>query len=305
MLARLFHASKTGVGMTVSAATLGVAISAPIFGALTERLPRKRVIVAVAAGYLGAHVAGGYFHFAGPADLLAVSAGCDGSRRDCCARDLYRRGVAAGTSGADHEFLCQRHGAGRVYRAHLGGRSGGVVQLARRVLLRWARRRWPALGGWPRGCRKDSAGQLRRRTLEARLPFPYQVQELFRSRRLVATFAVGFNVLFSLVGVFTWITFHLSAAPFNLSTDGAQLAVFCVSGRTGGHSGGGLPDYAGGIARWHWGSDCLFDCGRPADARAGASDRDSRAGHGFKRRVCGADGLDRAICAWRRRRGRA
>jgi MFS family permease len=34
----------------------------------------------------------------------------------------------------------------------------------------------------------------------------------------VATYAVGFNVLFSLVGVFTWITFHLAAAPFSLST---------------------------------------------------------------------------------------
>jgi MFS family permease len=40
---------------------------------------------------------------------------------------------------------------------------------------------------------------------------------MFRSRRLVATFAVGFNVLFSLVGVFTWITFYLSASPFLLS----------------------------------------------------------------------------------------
>jgi MFS family permease len=45
LLARLFHASKTGVGMTVSAATLGVALAAPVFGALAERLPRKRVIV--------------------------------------------------------------------------------------------------------------------------------------------------------------------------------------------------------------------------------------------------------------------
>jgi MFS family permease len=35
---------------------------------------------------------------------------------------------------------------------------------------------------------------------------------------LVATFAVGFNVLFSLVAVFTWITFHLSAPPYSLST---------------------------------------------------------------------------------------
>ena len=50
MLAHIFGASKTGVGMTVSAATLGVAISAPVFGALTERLPRKRVIVASLVG---------------------------------------------------------------------------------------------------------------------------------------------------------------------------------------------------------------------------------------------------------------
>jgi hypothetical protein len=36
--------------MTVSAATLGVALSAPVFGALTERLARKRVIVASLLG---------------------------------------------------------------------------------------------------------------------------------------------------------------------------------------------------------------------------------------------------------------
>jgi len=56
--------------------------------------------------------------------------------------------------------------------------------------------------------------------------FPYQIQGLFRNRRLVATFAVGFNVLFSLVGVFTWITFHLSAAPFLLSTTALSSLFF-------------------------------------------------------------------------------
>src|SRR5271165_5671083 len=50
LLTRLFHVSKTGAGMTVSAATLGVALSAPIFGALAERLPRKRVIVGSLVG---------------------------------------------------------------------------------------------------------------------------------------------------------------------------------------------------------------------------------------------------------------
>ncbi len=40
-----------------------------------------------------------------------------------------------------------------------------------------------------------------------------------RNPRLVATFAVGFNILFSLVGIFTYITFYLAASPFRLSTE--------------------------------------------------------------------------------------
>ena len=50
LLARVFHASKAGVGMTVSAATLGVALSAPVFGVLAERMARKRVILASLLG---------------------------------------------------------------------------------------------------------------------------------------------------------------------------------------------------------------------------------------------------------------
>jgi len=45
LFTRLFHASKSVASLTVSTATLGVAISAPILGALAERLSRKRVIV--------------------------------------------------------------------------------------------------------------------------------------------------------------------------------------------------------------------------------------------------------------------
>jgi predicted MFS family arabinose efflux permease len=71
-----------------------------------------------------------------------------------------------------------------------------------------------AVAAWlPRGRQRPSTPS----TKVALPAFPYQVQELFRNRRLVATFAVGFNVLFSLVAVFTWITFHLSAPPFSLS----------------------------------------------------------------------------------------
>src|SRR5258706_10203543 len=45
MLVRIFSASKAAVGMTVSAATIGVAISAPFCGLVAERVGRKRVIV--------------------------------------------------------------------------------------------------------------------------------------------------------------------------------------------------------------------------------------------------------------------
>jgi predicted MFS family arabinose efflux permease len=45
----------------------------------------------------------------------------------------------------------------------------------------------------------------------------------FRNRRLLATYVVGFNVLFSLVGVFTYITFYLAAPPFSLSPEKLSL----------------------------------------------------------------------------------
>jgi MFS family permease len=41
---------------------------------------------------------------------------------------------------------------------------------------------------------------------------------LLRNRQLLATDAVGFCVLFTLVAMFTYVTFHLSAPPFSLGT---------------------------------------------------------------------------------------
>lgn len=41
---------------------------------------------------------------------------------------------------------------------------------------------------------------------------------LFRNRRLIATCGVGFSVLFTQVAMFTYVTFHLAAPPYRLST---------------------------------------------------------------------------------------
>jgi predicted MFS family arabinose efflux permease len=220
LLTHLFHASKTGVGMTISASTLGVALAAPFFGALTERLPRKTVIVASLTG------------IALPTLLAATS--------NSLAQLIWWRFlqgimvpgvVAVVVTYIGEEWPPQR--VALIMSFYVSGTAlGGFIgRISAGLLTDWLSWRWSfialgttALAGaglvalWlPQGRRRVLSGTEKAGS-PAALPRAYQVQELFRSRRLVATFAVGFNVLFSLVGVFTWITFHLSAAPFNLGT---------------------------------------------------------------------------------------
>ncbi len=217
LLTQLFHASKTAVGLTVSAATLGVALSAPFFGALTERLPRKRVIVASLLGItiptllaasstsLAQLIFWRFLQGIMVPGIVAVVVTYIGEEwppdRLALIMSFYVSGTALGG-------FIGRVGTGiltDLFNWRIAFLVLGVASLAGAV----------SVAAWlPRGCRRLSppAGS------GEPLSFVYQVQGLFRSRRLIATFAVGFNVLFSLVGVFTWITFHLSAAPFRLST---------------------------------------------------------------------------------------
>ena len=47
-----------------------------------------------------------------------------------------------------------------------------------------------------------------------------------RNRRLIATFAAGFCVLFTLLGTFTYVTFYLAAPPFRLNSAGLGSLFF-------------------------------------------------------------------------------
>lgn len=202
--------------MTVSAATLGVAISAPIFGAVTERLARKRVIVVSLLGVsiptllaatstsLAQLIFWRFLQGIMVPGIIAVVVTYIGEEwppeRVALIMSFYVSGTAlGGFMGRISAGILADYYSWRVSFVALGAAS--LVGAA-------------AVAMWlPHGHRRAPV-QTRS---DPRPPFPYQVQEMFRSRRLVATFAVGFNVLFSLVGVFTWITFYLSAAPFFLS----------------------------------------------------------------------------------------
>ena len=52
----------------------------------------------------------------------------------------------------------------------------------------------------------------------------------FRNGQLIATYAVGFGVLFNFICTFTYVSFHLAAAPYNLSASwlGAIFVVYLV-----------------------------------------------------------------------------
>ena len=225
LLARLFHASKTGVGMTVSAATLGVALSAPVFGALAERLARKRVIV---VSLLGVSV---------PTLLAATSTSLAQLIFWRFLQGITVPGIIAVVITYIGEewppdrvpLIMSFYVSGTALGGFIGRVSSGILadrfswRVSFLVLGAASLAGAAAVAAWlPHGRRR--APHPAASTVG--LGFLYQVQGLFRSRRLVATFAVGFNVLFSLVGVFTWITFHLSAAPFLLSTTALSSLFF-------------------------------------------------------------------------------
>jgi MFS transporter, YNFM family, putative membrane transport protein len=224
LLEELFHASKTAVGMTVSAATLGVALAAPVFGAFAERLPRKRVIVFALLGVsvptllaatstsLGQLIFWRFLQGITVPGIIAVVITYIGEEwppdRVALIMSFYVSGTAlGGFTGRLTAGILADHYSWRVSFLVLGAASLAGAG---------------AVAAWlPHGTAERLAAAC-----EPDHRFLYQVQGLLRSRRLIATYAVGFNVLFSLVGVFTWITFYLSAPPFFLSTTALSSLFF-------------------------------------------------------------------------------
>jgi len=211
--------------MTVSAATLGVALSAPFVGSLTERLPRKKVIV---ASLLGISL---------PTLLAATSTSLAQLILWRFLQGIMVPGVVAVVvTYIGEEWPPQRvalmmsfYVSGTALGGFIGRVSAGVMadwfnwQTSFLALGTLGLAGAAAIAFWLPPGRGTAPGETKSMSPAARV---YQVQALFRSRRLLATFAVGFNVLFSLVGVFTWITFHLSASPFNLGTTALSMLFF-------------------------------------------------------------------------------
>jgi MFS family permease len=221
LLMQIFRASEMQVSLTVGMVTLSVALAAPFVGMMAESVGRKRVIVPALFAM-------------GVVTLLTATA------KTLHALIIWRflqglfvPGVIAVIMAYINEEFSSRAGAvmsayvaGTVFGGFLGRFLTGVMAVH---------------GSWQMAFvvlgLLDLLGAL---AVRAWLPLATHfvpAEHVFKSFRdilghlqnvrLLAVCGMGFTILFSLVGTFTYVNFHLAAAPYNLGP-AALGAVFFV-----------------------------------------------------------------------------
>jgi YNFM family putative membrane transporter len=213
LLSRMFHASEASVGVTISASTLGVAVAAALLAMFGERLDRRRTIITAMTA-------------------LAVVVALTSTAHDLTELAMWRFLQGFLTPGIfiitiayiTEEWqplsvprVMSIYVAGTVFGGFVGRVSGGV--LAERFGWRFMfliLAIWGAGGALitsrllKPGTRKPDSG------LRASVFAP--IIRNLRNPRLLATFGIGFCMLFTLVSTFSYITFYLADVPFQLST---------------------------------------------------------------------------------------
>jgi YNFM family putative membrane transporter len=213
LLSRVFHASEAEVSWTISASTLGVAFSAGLLAIFAERVDRKKTIV-------------------GSMAALAICTLMTATATSLTVLAMWRLLQGLVTPGifiitiayVTEEWPALRvpqvmsvYVAGTVFGGFMGRLLGGLMvdRYGWRsvfVVLGLASLGGAGLSQWllrPARTRpQEVAGKSKLAPVWANL----------RNPRLLATFGIGFCLLFTLVATFSYITFYLSTAPFDLST---------------------------------------------------------------------------------------
>jgi predicted MFS family arabinose efflux permease len=214
LLSHIFHATETRVGLTISASTLGVAISAVLLALFGERVNRKRIIIWAMAA-LAVTVA-----------LTASASGLGSLAVWRFVQGLLTPGIFIITIAYITEEweplqvprVMSVYVAGTVFGGFVGRVAGGSLA----TLYGW---RWMFL---ILGIAGAFGALITKRLLREPSPKPLRAAMLanrfepllnnLRNPRLLVTFGIGFCMLFTLVSAFSYITFYLADAPFDLST---------------------------------------------------------------------------------------
>jgi predicted MFS family arabinose efflux permease len=213
LLSRVFQASEANVSLTVSASTLGVAIAAALLALFGERLNRKRTIV-------GAMVA-----LAIVTALTATAPSLHALAAWRFAQGILTPGIFIITIAYVTEEWPARlvprvmsvYVAGTVFGGFVGRVAGGLIAERYDWRLMFLVLGIAGAAGAVGTQRLLKAAAPRSDTPPPESRFAPMLRNA-RNPRLAATFGIGFCMLFTLVSLFSYITFHLAAAPFHLST---------------------------------------------------------------------------------------
>jgi MFS transporter, YNFM family, putative membrane transport protein len=216
LLASSFDATAFDVGLTITAPTVAIAITAPFIGRLADRMGLRRVIVASVWTLMVATA------------LAATSTGLRQLIFWRFVQGVATPGIFASTIAYIHEMWPATH-AGRTTAAYMSGTVlGGFTGRAVGGVVAEA-------FSWQASFIALAILTLAVATvLSLRLPAEHHTDavrhrappsaaagrlgRLLRNRRLVATCTIGFCILFTQVAMFTYVTFHVAAPPYNLST---------------------------------------------------------------------------------------
>ncbi|MFC6646217.1 MFS transporter [Granulicella cerasi] len=213
MLSHVFGVTEAQVGITVSAATIGVAITSFLLALYGERLPRKRFIV---SSMVVLSLVTLLASTAQSLTMLAIGRFFQG---------LSTPGIFILTIAyITDEFppmeipkVMSSYVAGTVFGGFVGRFLGGMI--AQRYGWHMVFVALALLGLLGAAVTSTLLPQARHRHSQRVHSVWTPILKNLRSVRLLATFLIGFCMLFTLVSTFNFVTFYLSAAPFGLSTE--------------------------------------------------------------------------------------
>ena len=217
-LAREFNASPAQISTIMTAGTLAIALTAPFAGAVADVFGRKRIITIaiVAASLPGVLIA-----FAPDVHTIVIFRFVQGLLLPpiftviiAYIGDEWPANEVAGVAGV------------YVMGASLGGFCGRLIPGVIADLAGW-RASFFVLGAITLAFAAIIATTLPREKnfvrSEGLAASAVQMLRHFRSPHLVATYAVGFGVLFNFIATYTYISFHLAGPPYRFSNTALGL----------------------------------------------------------------------------------
>ena len=208
-----FDANESAVAATVSATTFAAAMAAPLIGPVADRIGRKRVIST--ALFLLAVVTFGAAHAVSLRELVAWR----------FAQGLVMPGILSVTVAYVAEEFPAEVG-GRAIASYIGGNVLGGFLGRYVAALVAARYDWHA-AFVVLGALSVAGGAAvlvllpRAANFTRRASFGESFASIggfLRMPRMLATYAVGSSILFSLIAAFTYATFYLAGPAFGLGT---------------------------------------------------------------------------------------